>query len=214
MEELVIIGSGPAGLTAAIYSARANLSPLVIAGNNIGGRAALTERIENYPCFPEGISGVELTKRMLEQAKRFGARVEMEGVIAVGLSTHPFDIVTHRGKLKAKSLIISTRASPEGVGCYRRGGIHGKGSPIAQHAMALFIKEVVVVGGGDAAVEEAIFLTKFASKVYLVHRRGRLRATKLLQERAFANEKMDFVWDSVITEVMGEGFVRGVCIKT
>jgi thioredoxin reductase (NADPH) len=127
MEELVIIGSGPAGLTAAIYSARANLSPLVIAGNNIGGRAALTERIENYPGFPEGISGVELTKRMLEQAKRFGARVEMEEVIAVGLSTHPFDIVTRQGKLKSKSLIIATGASPRKLGVIGEEEFTGRG---------------------------------------------------------------------------------------
>ena len=215
MENLIIIGGGPAGLTAAIYAGRAQLAPLVIAGPAPGGQAALTERIENYPGFPEGIGGRALTQLMQQQAERFGARVEMDEVTAVNLSVHPFKVTTYRGEHEAKALVIATGASPRKLSVPGEEEFAGRGVSYCATCDGFFFKgrEVVVVGGGDAALEEALFLTRLASKVHVVHRRDRLRAARILQERAFANEKIEFVWDSVVVEILGDGSVSGVRLK-
>ncbi len=215
MEKLIIIGSGPAGWTAGIYAGRAQLEPLLITGTAVGGQMALTPEIENYPGFPDGISGQELTQLMQQQAERFGTRVQMDEVTAVELSNHPFKIVTYGEEYETKALIIATGTSPRKLGVPGEAEFTGRGVSYCATCDGFFYKDrkVVVVGGGDAAIEEAIFLTKFASQVYVVHRRNRLRAEKFFQERAFRNEKIEFVWDSVVTEILGDGKVTGVRLK-
>jgi thioredoxin reductase (NADPH) len=215
MEELIIIGSGPAGWTAGIYAGRAQLAPLLITGSAPGGQMALTSEIENYPGFPQGTSGQELTQLMQQQAERFGARVQMDEVSAVELSSHPFKVTAYGDEYEAKALIVVTGASPRKLGAPGEAEFTGRGVSYCATCDGFFYRDrrVVVVGGGDSAIEEAIFLTKFASQVYVVHRRNRLRAEKVFQERAFRNEKMDFVWDSVVTEILGEGKVTGVRLK-
>jgi thioredoxin reductase (NADPH) len=215
MEEVVIIGSGPAGLAAAIYAGRSQLSPLLITGNALGGQAATTSEVENYPGFPNGIGGAELMQLMQQQAERFGTRVEMDEVVEVNLRQHPFVIKTYSDTYEAKSLIISTGVSPRLLGVPGEDRLKGHGVSYCATCDGFFYKDktVVVVGGGDAAVEEALYLTRFAGKVFIVHRRNRLRAQKLAQERAFENRKIDLVWDSLVTEVLGEEQVTGVRIK-
>jgi len=215
MENLIIIGSGPAGFTAGIYAGRAQLEPLLITGTAVGGQMALTPEIENYPGFPEGISGQELTQLMQQQAERFGTRVQMDEVTAVELSNHPFKVVTYGEEYETKALIIATGTSPRKLGVPGEAEFTGRGVSYCATCDGFFYqgRKVVVVGGGDAAIEEAIFLTKFASRVYVVHRRNRLRAEKIFQERAFRNEKIEFVWDSVVTEIVGDGKVTGVRLK-
>jgi thioredoxin reductase (NADPH) len=215
MEELIIIGSGPAGWTAGIYAGRAQLAPLLITGSAPGGQMALTSEIENYPGFPQGTSGQELTQLMQQQAERFGARVQMDEVSAVELSSHPFKVTAYGDEYEAKALIVVTGASPRKLGAPGEAEFTGRGVSYCATCDGFFYRDrrVVVVGGGDSAIEEAIFLTKFASQVTVVHRRNRLRAEKVFQERAFRNEKMDFVWDSVVTEILGEGKVTGVRLK-
>ena len=215
MEEIVIIGSGPAGLTAAIYAGRSQLSPLLITGNAPGGQAASTSEVENYPGFPNGIAGGELTQLMQQQAERFGARLEMDEVLEVNLRQHPFTIKTYGNTYNAKTLIIATGVSPRLLGVPGEAKFKGRGVSYCATCDGFFYKDktVVVVGGGDAAVEEAIFLTRFASKVYIVHRRDQLRAQKIIQERAFKNDKIEFVWNSVVTEVLGDEKVTGVRVK-
>jgi thioredoxin reductase (NADPH) len=215
MEEVVIIGSGPAGLAAAIYAGRSQLSPLLITGNALGGQAATTSEVENYPGFPNGIGGAELMQLMQQQAERFGTRVEMDEVVEVNLRQHPFVIKTYSDTYEAKSLIISTGVSPRLLGVPGEDRLKGHGVSYCATCDGFFYKDktVVVVGGGDAAVEEALYLTRFAGKVFIVHRRNRLRAQKLAQERAFENRKIELVWDSLVTEVLGEEQVTGVRIK-
>jgi len=215
MEEVVIIGSGPAGLAAAIYAGRSQLSPLLITGNALGGQAATTSEVENYPGFPNGISGAELTQLMQQQAERFGARLEMDEVVEVNLRQHPFAVKTYSGTYEVKSLIIATGVSPRLLGVPGEDRFKGRGVSYCATCDGFFYKDktVVVVGGGDAAVEEAIYLTRFASQVYIIHRRNRLRAQKFVQERAFRNSRIEIVWDSVVTEVLGEEQVTGVRIK-
>jgi len=215
VEELIIIGSGPAGFTAGIYAGRAQLAPLLITGSAPGGQMALTPEIENYPGFPQGISGQELNQLMQQQAERFGTKVQMDEVTAVELSTHPFKVTAYGGEYETKALIIATGTSPRKLGVPSEAELTGRGVSYCATCDGFFFQDrrVVVVGGGDAAVEEAIFLTKFASQVYVVHRRNRLRAEKVFQERAFRNEKIDFVWDSVVTEILGDGKVTGVRLK-
>jgi len=215
VEELIIIGSGPAGFTAGIYAGRAQLAPLLITGSAPGGQMALTPEIENYPGFPQGISGQELNQLMQQQAERFGTKVQMDEVTAVELSTHPFKVTAYGGEYETKALIIATGTSPRKLGVPGEAELTGRGVSYCATCDGFFFQDrrVVVVGGGDAAVEEAIFLTKFASQVYVVHRRNRLRAEKVFQERAFRNEKIDFVWDSVVTEILGDGKVTGVRLK-
>ncbi|MBM4465522.1 MAG: thioredoxin-disulfide reductase [Chloroflexi bacterium] len=215
MENLIIIGSGPAGWTAGIYAGRAQLEPLLITGRAPGGQMALTSEIENYPGFPQGISGQELSQLMQQQAERFGTRMQMDEVTAVELSNHPFKLTTYGGEYEAQALIIATGTSPRKLGVPGEAELTGRGVSYCATCDGFFYQDrrVVVVGGGDAAVEEAIFLTKFAKQVYVVHRRNRLRAEKVFQERAFRNEKIQFIWNSVATEILGDGKVTGVRLK-
>lgn len=214
MENLIIIGSGPAGWAAGIYAGRARLEPLLITGRASGGQVALTSEIENYPGFPQGLSGQELTQLMHQQAERFGTKVQMDEVTAVQLSNHPFKVATYGGEYEAQALIIATGASPRKLGVPGEAEFTGRGVSYCATCDGLFYQDrKVVVGGGDAAIQKAIFLTKFAAQVYVVHRRNRLRAEKVFQERAFRNEKIKFVWDSAVTEILGDGKVTGVCLK-
>jgi len=213
--EVIIIGSGPAGLSAAIYASRAGLSPLLLTGRAIGGRAATTDRIENYPGFPEGIAGPELTRLMQEQAERFVAQVVFDEVTAVDFSAHPFKVKTYGKEYAAKALIVATGVSPRRLGVPGEEEFIGRGISFCATCDGPFYKDksVVVVGGGNSAVEEALFLTRFASKVYIVHRRDRLRADRILQARAESNERIKFVWNSVVTEILGDAKVIGVRLK-
>jgi len=215
MENLIIIGSGPAGWTAGIYAGRAQLAPLLITGSAPGGQMTLTSEIENYPGFPQGTSGQELTQLMQQQAERFGTRVVMDEVTAVALSAHPFKVTTYGDEYEAKALVIATGTSPRKLGVPGEAEFTGRGVSYCATCDGFFYqdRQVVVVGGGDSAIEEALFLTKFASQVYVVHRRNRLRTEKVFQERAFRNEKIDFVWDSVVTEILGDGKVTAVCLQ-
>lgn len=215
MEKLIIVGSGPAGWTAGIYAGRAQLEPLLITGTAVGGQMALTSEVENYPGFPQGISGQELNQLMQQQAEHFDTKVRMDEVTAVELSNHPFKVTTYGDEYEAKALVIATGASPRKLEVPGEAEFTGRGVSYCATCDGFFYqdRQVVVVGGGDSAVEEAIFLTKFASQVYVVHRRNRLRAEKVFQERAFRNEKIEFVWDSVVTEILGDGSVTGVRLK-
>jgi thioredoxin reductase (NADPH) len=215
MEEVVIIGSGPAGLTAAIYAGRSKLSPLLITGNALGGQAATTSEVENYPGFPDGIGGMDLTQLMQQQAERFGARVQMDEVVEVNLRQHPFAVKTYGNTYEARSLIIATGVSPRLLGVPGEEEFRGRGVSFCATCDGFFYrdKKVAVVGGGDAAVEEAIYLTRFASTVYVIHRRNRLRAQKVVQQRALENDKIKLVWDSVVTEVLGQDTVAAVRTK-
>lgn len=215
MEQVIILGSGPAGLTAAIYAARSQLSPLVLTGPVLGGQAATTSEIENYPGFPNGIGGMELMQLMQQQAQRFGARVEMDEVVEVNLRQHPFIIKTYGVTYETNTLIIATGVSPRLLGVPGEDRLKGRGVSYCATCDGFFYKDktVVVVGGGDSAVEEALYLTRFASKVYIVHRRDQLRAQKIVQERAFKNSKVEFKWDSVVTEILGSDHVSGVRIR-
>ncbi len=215
MEELIIIGSGPAGFTAGIYAGRAQLSPLLITGSAPGGQMALTSEIENYPGFPQGLSGQELMQLMQQQAERFGTRVQMDEVTGVDLSIHPFKVTAYGDEHETKTLVIATGTSPRKLGVPGEAEFRGRGVSYCATCDGFFYqdRQVVVVGGGDSALEEAIFLTKFATQVYVVHRRDRLRAEKVFQERAFRNEKIKFVWDTVVTDILGDGRVTGVRLK-
>lgn len=215
MEKVVIIGSGPAGYTAAIYTARAQLSPLLIAGPALGGQVAISNEVGNYPGFPEDISGAELAQLMQRHAERFGARIEMDIVTEVDLSVRPFQVTTYGGTIETQALIVASGASPRKLGVLGEAELSGRGVSYCATCDGFFYmgKEIVMVGGGDAAVEEAIFLTRFASKVRLIHRRNQLRAEKLLQQQAFSNEKMEFVWDSIVTEIVGEQSITGVRLR-
>jgi thioredoxin reductase (NADPH) len=215
MEKVIIIGSGPAGYAAAIYTARANLNPLVIAGPALGGQVALSSEIGNYPGFPEDIAGPELAQLMQEQAERFGARMEMDIVTGVDLSAHPFKVVTYGGEHEAQALIVASGASPRKLGVPGEEELAGRGVSYCATCDGFFYtgKEIVMVGGGDAAIEEAIFLTRFASKVHVIHRRDQLRAEPLLQERAFRNEKISIIWDTIVTEIEGDEATTGVRLR-
>lgn len=207
-ENVIIIGSGPAGLTAALYAARANLNPLVISGNEFGGQIALTNEVENYPGFPDGITGPELTELMRQQAEKFGARVETDHVCKVKLSSHPFTLETENGmSYETKSLIIASGASPRRLGVPGELELTGRGVSYCATCDGFFFrgKEIAVVGGGDSALQEALFLTRFASRVHIIHRRNQLRAQPLLQARANENPKIHFVWDSVVKNIRGNG---------
>lgn len=213
--KVLVIGSGPAGLSAALYAARAELSPVVLTGMELGGQAALTHTIENYPGFPEGVGGSELGELFQKQAERFGARVEFETASSVDLSQKPFKITTDNKIFLADTLIISTGASPLHLNVPGERELTGKGVSYCATCDGWFFKEkkVVVVGGGDSALEEAIFLTRFASSVTIVHRRNELRAGAILQRRAMENPKINFIWNSVVLEVVGDKAVNEVRIK-
>ena len=213
MENVIILGSGPAGLTAALYAARANLDPLIITGPDLGGQIATTTEVENFPGFPDGLTGPELTEYMQKQAERFGARLEFDTITSVDLQP-PFKL-TGNVEYEAKSLIIATGASPRKLGVPGEKELVGRGVSYCATCDGFFFKnrELMVVGGGDSALQEGLFLTKFASKVQIVHRRDALRAGHVLQERARKNEKLSFIWNSVITEVLGDKAVKAARLK-
>lgn len=215
MRELIILGSGPAGLTAAIYTARANLKPLVISGLPPGGQLMLTAEVENYPGFPDGIQGPELIDRMRKQAERFGAEFEDYDAKSVNLLSYPFEVRVQNSVYKAKAIIIATGASVKWLGLESERRLLGKGVSSCAICDAPFFedKDVVVVGGGDTAMDDALLLTKHTKKVTVVHRRDRLRASKILQDRAFKNKKINFKWNSVVEEILGENRVQGILIK-
>jgi thioredoxin reductase (NADPH) len=202
-------------LTAALYTARANLNPLVIAGPELGGQIATTTDVENFPGFPEGLTGPELTELMQKQAERFGARLEFDSILSVDLKQPAFRLTGNNSEYEAKALIVATGASPRKLGVPGEKELVGRGVSYCATCDGFFFrnKELMVVGGGDSALQEGLFLTKFASKVQIVHRRDSLRAGYVLQERAQKNEKMSFIWNSVITEIQGNGAVKAVRIK-
>lgn len=211
--QVVIIGSGPAGLTAAIYTARANLSPLVIEGWQSGGQLTTTTEVENYPGFAQGIMGPELMKEIRRQAERFGARFMTGDVSQVNFRCHPFELtVDGQQTVQALTVIIATGASPLQLGLANERRLTGRGVSTCATCDGFFFrgKDVVVVGGGDSAMEEAIFLTKFATSVTVVHRRDQLRASKIMQDRAMKNEKIRFLWNSVVEDILGQETVTGV----
>ena len=215
VEEVVIIGSGPAGFTAGLYTARANLKPLLLTGNDYGGQVSITYEVENYPGFPESLSGPELVEKMKQQAEKFGTRVEFDYVTEIVLDRHPFLVRTAAGKeIVTKAIIACTGARPRYLEVPGEKEYTGKGVSYCATCDGFFFrgKDVLVVGGGDSAIEEALFLTKFATRVRVLHRRDQLRASKILQDRAFANDKIEFVWNTVVTEVLGDatGKVSGV----
>lgn len=206
-ENLIIMGSGPAGLTAALYAARANLEPLLISGNELGGQIALTNEVENYPGFPEGITGPELVDLMKRQAERFGARIVTDHVRTVDFTSHPFQVTTEGGhEYGAKSVITATGASPRRLGVPGESEYMGRGVSYCATCDGFFFrgKDIAVVGGGDSALQEGLFLTRFANRVHIVHRRDQLRAQPILQDRARGNSKLDFVWNSVVREIRGD----------
>ncbi|MFZ0547277.1 MAG: thioredoxin-disulfide reductase [Candidatus Promineifilaceae bacterium] len=213
-EKVIIIGSGPAGLTAGVYTARATLNPLIIAGNQLGGQISITAEVENYPGFPEpDLTGPDLVEKMRQQAERFGARIEYDEVVEVDFSNgSPFYVKTYGKEYEAEAVIVTAGASPRRLGIPGEEEYIGRGVSFCATCDGFFFrgKDIVVVGGGDSALEEGIFLTKFANRVRIVHRRDELRAGPHLQERAFANEKIDFVWDTVVEEISGNGMVTEV----
>ena len=213
--KVIIIGSGPAGLTAALYTARANLQPLVITGVEWGGQLMLTSEVENYPGFVNGINGPDLMDIMKKQAEKFGTEFISGNVTSVDFSTRPFQVFVGDKKFEASAVIIATGASTKWIGLDSEQKFIGKGVSSCATCDGFFFKDkdIAVVGGGDSAMEEALFLTKFANTVKIIHRRDKLRASKIMQERAINNDKIEFVWDSEVVEVLGDDKVKGIKIQ-
>lgn len=216
MHNVVIIGSGPAGLTAAVYTARANLSPLMIEGSQAGGQLTLTTDVENFPGFPQGIMGPQLIQDMRAQAERFGTAFQTADVTSVDLSQRPFAVtINDEETVHAQSLIISTGASANLLGLDSESRLLGHGVSTCATCDGFFFRgqPIAVIGGGDSAMEEATFLTKFASQVTIIHRRDKLRASKIMQDKAMKNEKIAFRWNSVVEEVLGDEVVTGLRLR-
>jgi thioredoxin reductase (NADPH) len=214
-EKLIIIGSGPAGLTAAIYAARADLSPLLIEGLEAGGQLMLTTEVENYPGFPDGVMGPEMMELFRKQAERFGTRIVRSNISKVDFSKRPFTIWVGDDEYTADSVIVSTGASARWLDVPGEEKLRGHGVSACATCDGFFFRdrEIVVVGGGDSAMEEALFLTKFASKVTIVHRRDEFRASAIMARRALEHEKIDVRWDTVVEEILGEDTVTGVRLR-
>jgi thioredoxin reductase (NADPH) len=215
MEDLIIIGAGPAGLTAGLYAARSRLKTLLLERLSPGGQVLLTDSVENYPGFPEGISGFELMDRMRSQAERFGLSIESQEVIRLNITREKKEVITDKGTLESRSLILTMGATPRKLNIEGEVSLTGKGVSYCATCDGPFYRdrEVAVIGGGDTAVEEALYLTRFASRVHLIHRRDALRATRLLQERAFAQEKIAFAWDSIPTRIVGDAGVTEIELR-
>jgi len=215
MHDIVIIGGGPAGLTAGLYTARARLKVLLLERLAPGGQVLNTDWVENYPGFPDGISGFELVERMKTQAENFDLPIQLEEVMGLKFSPDKKTVITNKGQLEAKALIIATGATPKKLGIEGEDLLTGKGVSYCATCDGPFYKdqEVVVIGGGDTALEEAIFLTRFASTIHVAHRRDELRAVKLLQDRAMAQEKIKFIWDTIPLKILGDNGVEGIELK-
>jgi len=215
IENVVILGSGPAGLSAALYAARAEMKPLVLTGMSLGGQVALTHTIENYPGFPEGIGGTELGNLFQQQAERFGARIEFDLASSVDLSRKPLKISTSGKEIQTNTLIVATGADPNHLNIPGETELTGRGVSYCATCDGWFFKDkdVVVVGGGDSALEESIFLTRFASSVTVIHRRDELRAGIILEKRAKESPKISFIWDTIVTEIIGDEAVNKVKLQ-
>ncbi len=214
--KVLILGSGPAGLSAALYAARADLGPVVLTGMELGGQVSLTYVVENYPGFPEGIGGLEMVELFQKQAERFGARVEIDSAVEVDLSERPFAVKTQNGKLYlVETLIVATGASARHLDVPGETEFTGRGVSYCATCDGWFFKEkdVIVVGGGDSALEEGLFLSRYADSVTIVHRRNELRAGAVLQQRAQTNPKVKFMWNTLVTEITGDGSVEKVNLK-
>ena len=213
--DIIIVGAGPAGLTAGIYASRANLKTLVVAGAMWGGQLMLTMEVENFPGFKEGILGPDLMDNMWRQAERFGAEMIFEDATAVDFSSKPFKVTVGSKVYEGKTVIIATGASSKWLGLESEKRLRGRGVSVCATCDAVFFKDkkVVVVGGGDTAMEEALALSKFAREVKVIHRRDKLRASKILQERAFKNPKIEFIWNSTVQEILGKDRVEGVRLR-
>jgi len=213
--KVIIIGSGPAGLTAAIYAARANLAPLVFAGGLYGGQLMLTSDVENYPGFPEGILGPELMEKFRAQAERFGAVIHNEDVTRVDFSSAPYRVWIDDEEHRANVIIAATGASAQWLGLPNETRLRGRGVSSCATCDGAFFrdKDIIVVGGGDTALEDGLFLTRFGRSVTVVHRRDALRASKIMQQRAFAHPKMSFIWNTVVDDILGERTVNGVVLR-
>src|SRR5207247_4051917 len=210
--DVIIIGSGPAGYTAAIYAARANLTVLMFQGYEVGGQLMLTSDVENYPGFEEGILGPPMMEKFEAQARRFGAEMIPEDVTAIDFSKRPFTVTTDSGDYYGRTIIIATGASAKWLGLPSEERLQGRGVSACATCDGFFFKnkDVAVIGGGDTAMEEAIFLTRYTNHVTVIHRRDTLRASKIMQDRAFKNPKISFIWDTEVTEVLGENEVTGL----
>ncbi|MBT4825068.1 thioredoxin-disulfide reductase [Candidatus Woesearchaeota archaeon] len=215
MENVIIIGGGPAGYTAAIYASRADLKPVLFEGSAYGGQLMTTSDVDNFPGFPDSIMGPELMEKMRAQAKRFGTNLIQENITKVDFSKKPFTIFAGDKKYQTKTVIIATGADHRKLGIESEKKLAGKGVSYCATCDGFFFKDkdIMVIGGGDSAIEEATFLTKFAKSVNIVHRRDELRASKFMQEKAFANKKIKFVWDSAVEEILGENAVEGIKVK-
>jgi thioredoxin reductase (NADPH) len=214
-QDIIIIGGGPAGLTAALYAARASASPLVLIGEAVGGQAATTSEIENYPGFPDGVGGTALAQQMQAHAEKYGAQVQFDSAVKVNFHTYPFEVNTRSKQYTAKAVIISTGSSPRKLGVPGEAKFVGHGVSYCATCDGYFFKDgrVVVVGGGNSAIDESLFLTRLVSELTIIHRRDALRADPVLQKRAFAHPKISFLWDTVVEEILGDTEANAVRVR-